>query len=401
MTDTEPAPVQLPTARSCPFSPPDGYRPLREEGLARLSFPSGPVGWLVTRHSEAKALLTDPAFSARQEGLVPPVPTELHYAAPAEPGAFAKTDDPEHGHYRKLLTGFFTVRRVRELLPLIERITREQLDVLAAAGPGADLVEHFAVPVPSRVMSELVGIPETERAALQRHVDALGKITSTIPEAIDAITGLGEFLGGFVPPQLAQPGEGLVGDLVRGGKVDDKELMNLVSTLINGGFDTTGNMLAQGVFALLQHPDQLALLRERPELSDGAVEELLRYLTISHYGASRWALTDTEFAGQQVKEGEVVVVALGAANRDPERFAEPDRLDLTRDDHGHVAFGHGAHQCLGQHLARTTLAVAWRELFERFPSLHLAVPAEQITMRDDYVHYGPLTLPVTWTEESA
>ncbi|MGC0316521.1 cytochrome P450 [Kitasatospora acidiphila] len=395
----QPAAVPLPTERSCPFSPADGYRVLREQGVARLAFPSGPLGWVVTRHADAKALLTDARFSARQEGLVPPVPSELHYAAPAEPGAFAKTDDPQHSHYRKLLTGFFTVRRVREMLPLIERVTREQLDRLAEAGPGADLVEHFAEPLPPRVMGEFLGIPEADLEPLQRHVNALGNITSTIPEAITAITGLGEFLGSFVPPLIETPDEGPVGDLVRTGKVDDKELMNLVSTMINGGLDTTGNMLAQGVFALLQHPDQLALLREGPELMDGAVEELLRYLTISHLGASRWALEDTEFGGRQVKQGEVVVVALGAANRDPERFADADRLDLTRADHSHLAFGHGSHQCLGQHLARATLSVAWRGLLDRFPDLQLAVPAEQIIMRENYVHYGPLALPVSWTRE--
>jgi cytochrome P450 len=400
VSDTHPVPVPLPTERSCPFSPADGYRPLREQGITRLELPESPAGWLVTRHADARALLTDPRFSARQEGLVPPVPTELRYAAPAEPGAFSKTDEPTHSHYRKMLTGYFTVRRVRDMTPLIERITREQLDVLAAAGPGADLVKTFAEPIPARVMSEHLGVPEADREPLQRHVDALGKISSSVMDAYNAIVGLGEFFGAFIPEVIGNPGEDLVGDLVRGGRLDDKELTNMVSTLINGAFDTTGNMLGCGAFALLQHPDQLAVLRQSPELMDGAVEELLRYLSISQFGASRWALEDVEFGGRRIAKGEVVVVGLSAANRDPERFEDPDRLDVTRDDHGHLAFGHGVHQCLGQHLARATMAIAYRQLFDRFPDLRLAVPFEDVEMRDDHVHYGPRVLPVTWTNDT-
>ena len=399
MADTLPEPVSLPTRRSCPFSPPDGYRELREQGVVRLALPESPDGWLVTRHADARALLTDPRFSSRQEGLVPPVPTELRYAAPAEPGAFSKTDEPTHSHYRKMLTGYFTVRRVRDMAPLIERITREQLDALAEAGPGADLVKTFAEPIPARVMSEHLGVPEADREPLQRHVDALGNISNTVAAAYDAIVGLGGFFGSFIPEVTGNPSEGLVGDLVRGGRLDDQELTNMVSTLINGAFDTTGNMLGCGVLAMLQHPDQLELLKKRPELMDGAVEELLRYLSISQFGASRWALEDVEFGGQSIAKGEVVVVGLPAANRDPERFEDADRLDLTRDDHGHLAFGHGVHQCLGQHLARATMAIAYRRLFDRFPDLRLAVPLEEVEMRDNHVHYGPRALPVTWTTE--
>jgi cytochrome P450 len=155
-------------------------------------------------------------------------------------------------------------------------------------------------------------------------------------------------------------------------------------------------MMALGVFTLLQHPEQLAMLRADPELIDPAVEELLRYLTISHFGATRCALEDVQFGEHLIREGENVTVALNAANRDPERFDAPDRLDLTRSDRGHVGFGHGAHQCIGQNLARSTLRIGYRALFERFPTLELAVPPEQVRMRREMVHYGVHELPVTW-----
>lgn len=399
MVDAPHPAVSLPTKRSCPFDPPDGYTPLREqERITRMSYPGGTPGWLITRHAEAKELLTHKSFSARQEGIISPVPTELAYDGPADPGAFAKTDDPVHSKYRKLITGFFTVRRTRQLAPMIERIVHEQLDDLEKAGPGADLVDVFTESVPSRVMCEMIGVPESERKSLQRHVETLGRLSSTVPEALAAVSGMSGFLARFVPTRMDDPRDDILGDLIRGGQLTEQELMGMTATLITGAMDTTGNMLAMGIFTLLEHPDQLAKLHEDPELMGAAVEELLRFLTISHLGASRWALEDVEFAGQIIKKGEVVTVALPAANRDPERYDNPDQLDIGRTDHGHLALGHGVHQCLGQHLARTILRVGYEALFDRFPTLQLAVPSEEIQMRDDFVHYGPRSLPVTWDD---
>lgn len=400
MVDAPHPTVSMPTQRSCPFDPPDGYTPLRaQERITRMSYPDGSPGWLITRHAEAKELLTHKSFSARQEGIISPVPTELQYdGRPADPGAFAKTDDPIHSQYRKLVTGFFTVRRTRQLAPMIERIVHEQLDDLEKAGPGADLVEVFTESVPSRVMCEMIGVPESERKTLQRHVETLGRLSCTVPEALAAVSGMSGFLSRFVPARMDDPRDDLLGDLIRGGQLNEQELMGMAATLITGAFDTTGNMLAMGVFTLLEHPDQLAKLREDPELMAGAVEELLRFLTISHLGASRWALEDVEFAGQAIKKGEVVTVALPAVNRDPERYNNPDQLDIGRTDHGHLALGHGVHQCLGQHLARTILRVGYEALFDRFPTLRLTVPGDEIPMRDDFVHYGPRSLPVTWDD---
>ncbi|AGP52569.1 cytochrome P450 [Streptomyces rapamycinicus] len=363
-----------------------------------MSYQGGTPGWLITRHTEAKELLTHKSFSARQEGIISPVPTELAYDGPADPGAFAKTDDPVHSKYRKLVTGFFTVRRTRQLAPMIERIVHEQLDDLEKAGPGADLVEVFAESVPSRVMCEMIGVPESERKSLQRHVETLGRLSSTVPEALAAVSGMSGFLTRFVPSRMDDPRDDILGDLIRGGQLTEQELMGMTATLITGAFDTTGNMLAMGVYALLEHPDQLAKLQEDPELMGAAVEELLRFLTISHLGASRWALEDVEFAGQTIKKGEVVTVALPAVNRDPERYENPDQLDIGRTDHGHLGLGHGVHQCLGQHLARTILRVGYEALFDRFPTLRLAVPSDEIQMREDFVHYGPSALPVTWDD---
>ncbi len=199
-----------------------------------MSYPDGTPGWLITRHAEAKELLTHKSFSARQEGLISPVPTELAYEGPADPGAFAKTDDPVHSTYRKLVTGFFTVRRTRQLAPMIERIVHEQLDELEEAGPGADLVEVFTESVPSRVMCEMIGVPESERKSLQRHVETLGRLSTTVPEALAAVSGMSGFLARFVPSRINDPRDDILGDLIRGGRITERELMGITATLITG-----------------------------------------------------------------------------------------------------------------------------------------------------------------------
>jgi cytochrome P450 len=391
------SPEPLPTERPSPFDPPECYRKLREAcPITPLSFPDGRLGWLVTGFAASRELLADPRFSARNDRLVPPVPTELHSSYPRAPGAFSKMDEPEHGHYRRLLAGHFTFRRTHELAGQVERIIREQLTELAQVGQPADLVEHWADPIPARVICAWLGIDDDERGVLQEHVHACARLTTTPEEAYASRVAISEVLQALVERKRADPGDDLIGAMVRTGELDDRELVNVTEVLVSEGFETTANMLALGVFALLEHPDQLARLRTDPELLDGAVEELIRFLTIPHLGASRAAREDVEFHGQVIRKDEIVVVALPAANRDPARFPDPDVLDVGRTDKGHVGFGHGIHQCIGQHLARTTLRIGYREVLRCFPSLRLAVPADEVPMRDDQVHYGVRSLQVYW-----
>jgi cytochrome P450 len=393
----------LPDKRSCPFDPPDEYRTLREqEPISPLDFvlsPGSRNGWLVTTLAEVRAILADPRFSHRQElvalPIPPPFPFDVYQPEPAAPGTFNKMDAPEHTRYRRLLAKHFTVRRIRSLEPAAERIAAELLDGMVAAGPTAELVADYAEPLATRLMCELVGVPETDRAELLHHLTVVARLHYTLDELIAAITTISANLDRLVT-DTDPVGNGLLSELVRTGELTHDELVNLTWALVGGGFDTTTNMLALGTFALLRHPDQLRRLLAEPALWDNGIEELLRYLTVSHLGASRCALTDVQVGEHTIAAGETVVLALSAANRDPARFPEPDVLDVGRVTQGHVAFGHGVHQCIGQHLARLTMRVGFRALFDRCTDLRLAVSDEEIMMRADMLHYGVHELPVTW-----
>jgi cytochrome P450 len=409
-TDEHTTPATLPVERTCPFDPPAAYGELRETcPVSPLKLTVGPgdgSGWLVTRLAEARAVLSDRRFSHRNELIGLPIPPPFamtEYQPPAAaPGAFIKMDQPDHSRYRRLITRRFTMRGVAELTPMISRITTEYLDAMARTPRDqrpVDLVTAFAEPLPVRVMCEMLGVPDHVREPLSEHLALLSRMTYTVEELIESCTVIGEALQKLVAEKHADPGDDLLSDLAGGDKVTDEELVNIAWALLGGGFDTTANMLALGTFALLEHPDQLALLRERPELTDNAVEELLRHLTISHLGASRAALEDVDLDGTTVRAGDTVVVSLPAANRDPDHFPDADRLDITRSVQGHLAFGHGEHQCIGQHLARSILRVAYPALFERFPSLRLATPAADVPLRTDMLHYGVHSLPVTWDDD--
>jgi cytochrome P450 len=391
---TEPAPIPTTRPTGCPFDPPAGLTKLREEQpLSPLAYPDGHVGRLATSHSLVRAVLSDPRFSARAELQHLPVPGASAQSTPqpAPPGVFTQTDAPEHTRYRHLLTGQFTVRRMRLLTERIEEITLDHLDAMDEQGTSADLVRTFAVPIPALVICELLGIPRTDRALFQRHAQALTELNSTPEEKFGAYMALRNLLLQLVIAKRAEPTDDLLGGLTT-SDLTDEELTNIGFTLLGAGLDTTANMLALGAFALLSHPDQLSALQEDPS---AAVEELLRYLSIIPFTV-RAALEDVELGGTLVKAGEVVTVSIPAANRDPEHFDHPDELDLRRAAGGHVAFGHGVHQCLGQQLARIEMRVALPALFKRFPSLRLAIPAEKVPMRDDMLIYGVHELPVAW-----
>ncbi|MEU7644727.1 cytochrome P450 [Streptomyces huasconensis] len=393
--------LRLPTARreGCPFDPPEELTRLCEERpLARLRFPDGHLGWLATGHSVVRAVLGDPRFSSRYELLH--LPYESEFSGPLGPapvGDLTGLDAPEHTRYRRLLTGKFTVRRMRLLTERVERITADHLDAMERQGPALDLVKEYAQPIPTLMICELLGVPYADRDFFRQQTETL--MTQGIGEAelAAAMTAGQEYVHKLVLAKRAEPTDDLLSDLT-GTDLSDEELAGIGNFLLGAGLDTTANMIAYGAFALLSHPDQLAALRDDPGLVESAVEELMRYLTIAQTGA-RTALEDVELAGQSVKAGETVVVSMEAANRDPARFPDPDRLDLRRKATGHVGFGHGIHQCLGQQLARVELQVALPALFTRFPTLRLAAAPEDIPLRTGMSIFGVQALPVTWDEE--
>ncbi|KAF3463532.1 cytochrome P450 [Streptomyces sp. Tu 3180] len=403
---TRPDPPVIPSERgTCPFDPPAAYARLRaEEPVSPITFqvaPKDPSGWLVTRYDLVRRILADDRFSHRNELLAhvvaPPFPMTEYVPQPSPPGSFAKMDAPEHTRYRRLLAGHFTLRNVQRHEPRLTRIVDEALEEMAAQGSPADLVTAFAEKVGLRSTCSLMDVSPELMDGIQEHFSVLMALTYTLEEFIHHMEAMDALIRPMIRARMAERGDDFFGRLAATGELTEEEMVNLAVLTLAGSLDTTPNMLALSTFALLEHPDQLALLRQRPELyAQGAVDELLRYLTISHMGSSRCALEDVEIGGTTIKAGQTVVLSLPAANRDPEVFDDPDRLDVTRAPRKHLALGFGAHQCLGQHVARASLRIGLRALFERFPTLRLAEPAEEVPLRDRAVHYGVDRLLVEW-----
>ncbi|MFD3943718.1 cytochrome P450 [Streptomyces sp. NPDC058579] len=403
-THTNPNADELPTLPTdrrtgCPFDPPAELTALSDRPIRRMRYADGHIGWLVTGHAAARAILADPRFSSRYELMHMPMPMEgaPEELPPAQVGDIVGLDAPEHTRYRRLLTGKFTVRRMRQLTERVEEFTAERLDAMEQAGPGVDLVEAFAHPVPALVICELLGVPYADRERFQGHVATIFDQTAG-PEAMgEAYVALLQYLNELVLAKRAEPTDDLLSDLTT-SDLTDEELAGIGGLLLAAGLDTTANMLGLGTFALLSNADQLDALRADPGLAEQTVEELLRYLSVAD-PLPRAALEDVEVEGHLIKAGETVTVSVQGTNRDPQKFPEPDRLDIHRKATGHLAFGHGAHQCLGQQLARVEMAVAFPALFARFPTLRLAVPAEEVQLRDRSNIYGVVSLPVTWDKE--
>ncbi len=386
----------MPTARpaGCPFDPPAELATLRDEQPLRpMLYPDGHVGWLATGHAAARAVLSDPRFSSRPELMHWPVPRQVPDGPfpPVPPGMFINVDPPEHTRYRRLLTGKFTVRRMRSLTARVEEVTAEHLDAMAHNGPSADLVTAYAQPIPALVICELLGAPFADRDFFLEHTATFNDLTATVDQQMTSMDAIGGFLHDLVLAKRRTPTDDLLSDLT-GSDLTDEELTNVSLLLLGAGLDTTANMIALGTFALLGNPDQVAALHAEP---DGAVDELLRYLSIAHTMA-RAALEDVELDGLLIKAGQTVTLSVEAANRDPAKFPEPDALDLGRHATGHLAFGHGVHQCLGQQLARVEMRVALPALFARFPTLRLAVEPQDVPLRTDVDILGVQGLPVTW-----
>jgi cytochrome P450 len=385
---------KFPTARpaGCPFDPPAELGALRARNpLAGMTYPDGHEGWLATGYAENRAVLADQRFSSRYELMHYPLPgaEEIGEIPPAPVGDMTGIDAPEHTRFRKLLAGKFTVRRMRRLTERVEQVTAEHLDAMAERGTEAELVRDFALPVPAVMICELLGVPYEDRDTFQALAAKVFNPEASMEEIYEGYAGLQEYIRKLVPAKRSAPTDDLLSDLTTSDLSED-ELAGIGAFLLGAGLDTTSNMLSLGTLALLRNPAQVEALHADP---DRAVEELLRYLTITHTGV-RAALEDVEIGGQLIKAGESVTISIQAANRDPERFPDPDTLDLTRNAAGHLAFGHGVHQCLGQQLARVEMRVAFPALFRRFPTLRLA---GEPRLRPDHQNiYGVQRLPVAW-----
>jgi cytochrome P450 len=404
MTDTVREAPELPLhMRRDGFDPVPDMAALRDdEGVRLITTSFGGPAYLVTRHADVKEVLADSARFSNEfrrsfeaEG-APPISDEER--ARMRAGNLLGFDPPEHTRLRRMLTPEFTVRRMRRLEPRIVEIVEEHLDAMQKIGPPADLVADFALPIPSLVICELLGVPFADRAAFQARTSRLLDLSLPMDERLEVGRESRAYMADLVARAQAEPADDMLGMLVRehGGDLSTDELIGIAGLLLVAGHETTSNMLGLGTLALLRHPDQLALVRDDPAAVGPAVEELLRWLGIVHSGIPRTTTQDVEVGGVAIPADSLVILALAAANRDPRFLPDGDQLDVTRDAAGHVAFGHGLHHCLGAPLARMEMRTAFPALLRRFPDLALAVPYEEVGFRAFHFVYGLHALPVTW-----
>ena len=401
MSRTVPVPHGLPMDRDAgPFDPPSAITRLRDaRPVSPLVFPDGHEGWLVTGYDAVRRLLADTRFSSRSDIGILHVPYETPgmpaatEPSPQVPGLFIAMDPPDHTRLRRKLTGAFTVRRMKQLEEHIVDVVERQLDEMEHLTQPVDLVKEFALPVPSLVICELLGVPYADRATFQVNTAKFLVKDQALDEKMAAYGALTGYLAELVALKRATPGEDILSDLARDDDISVEELIGIAFLLLLAGHETTANMLALGAFALLEHPEQLAELRADPDLMPDAVEELMRYLAVADI-FYRYATEDIELGGETIGQGSTVVVSLLAANRDPLRFDNPDTLDIHRTARGHLSFGHGVHLCLGQQLARFEMRAGFEGLLRRFPNLELAVPAGQVKLKSDMNIYGVHELPV-------
>ncbi|XVQ90337.1 cytochrome P450 [Microbispora siamensis] len=384
----------------------DGFHPVPElsalrndEGVARIRTVFGTDAWLVTRFEDVRTVLSHPELYSN--ALVPPLrppgapPPSAEETAEMRAGNLLGSDPPEHTRLRRMLTPQFTVRRMRRLEPRVQQIVDDHLDAMERGGPPADLVTDFALPVPSLVICELLGVPYADRAGFQDTSKRILDVSLSPDERAGAASEARAYIAGLIKTIRNDPGEDLLGMLVRehGDELSDAELAGIGSLLLLAGHETTANMLSLGTLALLRHPGQLTLLRDEPERVDAAVEELLRWLSIVHSGTVKITTTEVRLGDRTLGPGETVICSLPAANRDPGLIPNPDDLDINRDAAGHVAFGHGIHHCLGAPLARMEMRIAFPALLRRFPGLR---PAGEPLFHSFTVVHGLTSMPITW-----
>ncbi|QHC61065.1 cytochrome P450 [Rathayibacter sp. VKM Ac-2760] len=383
----------------CPFDPPPRGLEAQEAGpLTKVTLWDGSTPWFVTRYDEQRQLLADSRVSAdvSRPGYPSPSATEGDAGL-----SFILMDDPEHARLRRMVTAPFMVKRINAMRPAIQELVDSLIDDLLAGPRPVDLVEAFALPMPSLVISRLLGVPYRDHDFFQRNSKIFVSRDSTSEETRSAMGALDSYLRALIDVKLAEPTDDVFSDLamrVEAGELTREGAAQMGVLLLVAGHETTANMIALGTLALLEHPDQLAHLRDsgEPDLVVSAVEELLRYLTITHDGRKRVALEDIEIAGRTIEAGDGLIMATDLGNRDPEAFEDPHALDLRRDARHHVAFGFGVHQCLGQPLARVELQVVYSTLFRRIPTLALATTLDRIPFKHDAHIYGVHSLPVTW-----
>jgi cytochrome P450 len=310
-------------------------------------------------------------------------------------------DNPEHDVRRRMLAQFFMPKRVEALRPRVQILVDELIDSMQAAAGTVDLLGDFALPIPSTIISVVLGIPYDDHEFFQSRSRAFLENTLGAQERQAFIAEFTDYLGRLLEAKRDNPAEDVasyLAGLVADGTLTREQAIHDVQLLLVAGHHSTANMIALGALVLMGNADIVAELVESGDrkVASAVAEELLRYLSVLHSGRRRAVLEDLTLNGERIKAGDGLIIANDVANRDPAAYDHPDDLDIHRQDLAHGAFGFGIHQCLGQHLARVELQVAFTTLFQRLPGLRPAIPLENLRYRDEDVVYGVWDLPVTW-----
>jgi len=371
------------------------YEAQKLPGLLRVRLPYGETAWLVTRYEDARLVLADQRFSNAET---------LNHDAPRiraemEPGGIISMDPPDHARLRKLVAKAFTVRRSEALRPRVREIATGLVDDMIAAGPPLDLVDRFALPLPVAVICELLGVPVEDRPKFRTWTDAaLSTSQLAVDELMASWQAMREYMAGLVADHRLNPRDDLMTALIEARDEQDRlsedELVELCITLLIAGHETTSSQIPNFVLTLLDRPEATAQLRSNHALIPGAVEELLRFVSMA-VGAvyPRYAKEDVQVSDTLVRKGEPVLVSIDAANRDCLRFPNPDILKVDAPPEQQLAFGHGVHHCVGAALARVELQEALRALLLGLPSLHLA---GDVVWKDEMMVRSPLTMLIGW-----
>lgn len=391
--------------RQSPLMPPPQYAQIREqEPISRVKLWDGNSVWILTKMEDFRELLTSPHFSASP--LTPGFPfiTPSREAQSKSYQTFITMDPPDHGYYRRTMTKEFMIKRMQELRPSVQQALDGLLNDMERKGAPADFIADVALPLPSLVISIMLGVPYEDHDKLQEWAGNRMDLSTSPEELTQSARNMSKYISGLLTEKERDPGDGsdllsrMVIEWINPGKLSHDDAVQMGVLLYMAGHETTANQIGLGVLSLFQHPDQKAALMEDASLVKGAVEEMLRFHSITHMNANRVATEDVVIGGQLIRKGEGVLPLLHAANHDPSVFPEPEKFDIFRDqkDHAHVAFSYGIHQCLGQPLARLELQIVFETLFKRFPDLQLAVPFDELEFKSESFVYGLKTLPVTW-----
>jgi cytochrome P450 len=388
--------IPLQRAAHCPLAPPAEFASWRDEPGLQKAMWNGQPTWIVSRYQDIRAALVDPRLSA--DTLPEIIKPSTDDKAPV---IFARTDDPEHHRLRRMMTSQFTFRRCEAMRPQIQELVDHYLGKMIETGPPADIVSDFGLPVPSMVISLLLGVPPEDLELFQYNTARGLDTKSTDEQKAQGFAEMYVYLQELAARKAREPGDDLISrlvtDYVATGQLDHDTVAINGVIMMQAGHETTANMISLGTVALLDHPEIFERLGQTddPAVIANAVEELMRYLTIVHAQVDRIATEDLTIGGQLIRAGDRLLMNLPAGNWDDEFVDSPETLDIARNVRGHVAFGYGVHQCIGANLARVEMQVAFSTLARRLPGLQLAVSPDELKFKDADI-YGMKELPVTW-----